>query len=90
MQTAPTALLEQVRKQHAALRRECGLASFGQIGIVVDDLQAAGARRGAELGITSWYRPRSVACWTWAGDQPLDQVFEFLLGYCAGYGWPGS
>lgn len=84
MHTTPTDVFEQVRTQHARLPRESGLQSFGQVGIVVDDLADAGARLGAELGIRTWYRPRQVVCRTWIGEQTLNQSFEFLLGYCAG------
>ncbi len=84
METVTAKLLDQVRRRHAALQPACGLVSYSQIGVVVDDLEAVAARFGAELGITTWYRPHSVACWTWAGDRELELSFEFLLGYCAG------
>lgn len=84
MDMTPADLFEHVRRKHAELPRTCGLASFGQVGIVVDDLEAAGMRLGADLGVKFWYRPRSVECRTWAGERALDQTFDFLLGYHAG------
>lgn len=84
MATATTGLLDQARAQHAALQPGCEFDSFNQIGVVADNLEAAAAGLAAELQISTWYRPRRAACWTWAGGKELHLSFEFLLGYCAG------
>ncbi len=74
-------ILDQAQRQHAALPAGLGLPSFGQIGIVVDDLQAAAAGFGADFGIATWYRPRFAASRIELNGQLLDLTFDILLGY---------
>jgi Glyoxalase/Bleomycin resistance protein/Dioxygenase superfamily len=68
----------------AAVPRALGLPRVGQLGYLVDDVDVACRRRGAELGVTTWYRPRIRRCELHFGGRRLDQRFDIAIGYANG------
>ncbi len=74
-------IIGQAHAQQEALPPEWQLSSFCQIGIVVEDPEAASTHWGSRLGIRSWYRPRLAGYRTRASGVPLDQTLEIVIGY---------
>jgi hypothetical protein len=64
--------------------RALGLASVGQMGYLVADVEAACRRHALELEITTWYRPRIRGQKLVANGRALDQRFEIAIGYACG------
>ena len=68
----------------AAVPRALGFSRIGQLGFLVDDVDAVCRRRGDELGVTTWYRPRIRRTVLNAAGRTLDQRFDIAIGYAKG------
>lgn len=74
-------IFRQAQSQQDMLPRNWVLPGFGQIGILVDDPEAASTVWGPRLGVTAWYRPHFTKCRAWTDERPLNQSFDIIVGY---------